>query len=620
MYILDLHEIIKRSIGNDVVGGKAYNLSLLINYGFDTPSGFVLTKEAFLLFIESSKIFYDIQKILKKVTTENIYIFSLYLKSLITSTDLPNELKELIRNKLINMKNPLVAIRSSAIGEDVFESSYAGIYDSFTGIKKSNLVAVYDYIKKCYASLYNSRAMHYRLEKGKELEDVMCVIIQEMIQPDISGVLFTSYPSNREITIEASFGLGNLLVSGEVEPDRYVVDKYSRKILTKIIGTKEKKALVTKNGIKIIEEKELKETLNLSKMEYLIDTALEIEKIFNKAQDIEWAFVNDKLYILQSRPIVNASIKSISATEFYSYSISPVIKGRILKVPVKKIPDENYILLVDEPKPQYVPYLEKAIGVIADKGGILNHFAIVCRELGIPYVVKKGAYYKFRDEETVTLNLKEEFETQSVPFRQEWIRILQYIPKPPEERLQNIHKLIVENLPKFANCEYSLIVKLTQDGIYVKEDSLQKFIKDAINNLQVVCSNIESKYKKGYDFSLAVLATVLVKPLFYKLIELIGSMNLAYILISDVKSLFLSLKGDEPFLMRFGINGKINQNLTIPKSLITKIENLKKQRRDIKRKILFSLDEKKRKKVILLTKILNLLITLYEYKDKIDRK
>ena len=178
----------------------------------------------------------------------------------------------------------------------------------------------------------------------------------------------------------------------------------------------------------------------------------------------------------------------------------------------------------------------------------------------------------------------------------------------------------MEKFPKKLNCQYSLIVKLTQDGIYVKEDSLQKFIKDAINNLQVVWLNIKNKYKKGYDFSLAVLATVLVKPLFYKLVELIGSMNLAYLLISNVKPLFLSLRGDEPFLMRFGINGKINQNFTAPQSLVIKIKNLKKQKRDIRRKILLSLDKKKRKKVILLIKTLNLLITSYEYKDKIDRR
>jgi len=221
------------------LGGKAFHLCKLKNFGFNVPSGFILTPD---WFDKSNKD--DIDSYIDK--------------------------------------NKLYAVRSSAIDEDGPNFSFAGLQDTYLNVEPSKM---YNMINKCYQSQWSERANSYREKYDIHKSKGMSVIVQEMVDADFAGVMFTQHPlSNRidEIAIDVIAGLGEDLVSGVKTPSNYTIDKESRMLKSKQIHSIE------------LSEHQIKE---------LCITAIEIENFYESPQDIEWAFLKDKLYILQSRPI-----------------------------------------------------------------------------------------------------------------------------------------------------------------------------------------------------------------------------------------------------------------------------------------------------------------------------
>ncbi|RJS75588.1 hypothetical protein CW714_00165 [Methanophagales archaeon] len=172
---------------------------------------------------------------------------------------------------------------------------------------KSELELVLENVKKCWASLFNDRAVVYRIRKKIPHLDGMAVVVQEMIPADISGVAFTVHPAKaKALLIEASYGIGDMIVSGKVEPDDYVVDRETLEIMEKKIGNKNKMSVCHGGQVEIIEvEKELagRQVILNEKVEEIAKICLDIEKVFNYPQDIEWCISNNKIWILQSRAI-----------------------------------------------------------------------------------------------------------------------------------------------------------------------------------------------------------------------------------------------------------------------------------------------------------------------------
>ncbi|MBI2101205.1 hypothetical protein HYT53_01215 [Candidatus Woesearchaeota archaeon] len=288
------------------VGGKAANLGELYSK-FPIPDGFCITVKFFDDFLQSTDIKDKILELLKKLDakkSENVDNISNKIKNLITKQAIPNNLRISILENYMKLGG-FVAVRSSAVAEDLKQASFAGQQSSFLNVKGKNLIK---YIKKCWASFYNSRAIIYREKNKFSHAPSMAVVIQKMVNAKKSGVIFTVNPVNKnknEMIIESIFGLGEAIVSGIVTPDHYAIEKKNLKIVKEIINEK-KIAILRTNGknktIKLDAKKANSKTLNFNELKQLAKEALKIEKHYKKSMDIEWA-IDDKLYILQARPI-----------------------------------------------------------------------------------------------------------------------------------------------------------------------------------------------------------------------------------------------------------------------------------------------------------------------------
>jgi len=413
-----------------IVGGKGANLGELTNAGVPVPPGFVVTTKAYNEFLDVAAIREPITDILDNLDvhdTKALQRASNRIKKMISETSVPAEIRKAIVDAYKSMSgftDALVAVRSSATAEDIPGASFAGQQATFLNIKGTrNLV---DAVRGCWASLFESRAIFYRVEKGFEHMKVsIAVPVQKMVQSESSGVVFTLNPVTNDedvITIEAVFGLGETIVSGAVTPDNYVVDKKSLKILEKHIA-KQEWMLVRRGTVKKGEPNvKVNVSKNWQRRQKLSDKHIKelakigrlIEKHYKYPQDIEWAFAGNKLWVVQSRPVttlevpevklkVEKKLKKIVEPKkemkkeielellLEGVPASPgVISGkvRIIKGPEKMHElQEGEILVTGMTNPSWVPIMRKASAIITDQGGTTAHAAIVSRELGIPCVV-----------------------------------------------------------------------------------------------------------------------------------------------------------------------------------------------------------------------------------------
>ena len=246
----------------------------------------------------------------------------------IVDGEIPNDLEdELVRayrefSEKIGIENPEVAVRSSATAEDLPEASFAGQQDTYLHI--SGEKELVKYIRECWASLWTSRAIYYRVKQNFDHFAVsLAVVVQLMVESEKSGVIFTANPINSntdEMMINASWGLGEAVVSGLVTPDEYVIDKKNRQVKDIYISSKNNMVIKDKSGQGTLEVKVMdqlgeeyinKECLSEEELKTLIDYSLKIEELYGSYQDIEWGFDRHtkKLYILQSRPITTIEAK-----------------------------------------------------------------------------------------------------------------------------------------------------------------------------------------------------------------------------------------------------------------------------------------------------------------------
>ncbi len=279
-YILWLEDIDKEDLRT--VGGKGANLGELFGK-FNVPPAFVVTTKAYNNFVELKELKKDITEKLSKLDVGNYELLekiSKELKKLILDREVFEDLVIEIDNALKKLKGNKFAVRSSATAEDLLTASFAGQQDTYLNVEKKDVVNA---VKKCWASLFNPRAIYYRHKKKISHNVAMAVVVQEMVQADFAGVMFTVDPINKKYAlIEAASGLGEKVVSGSVTPSSFMLNKKSLEI-------------VEKNIIYRIDENIIKKIAKIG---------LEIEKHYKKPQDIEFVIdKSNKLYIVQSRPI-----------------------------------------------------------------------------------------------------------------------------------------------------------------------------------------------------------------------------------------------------------------------------------------------------------------------------
>ncbi len=427
-----------------VAGGKGANLAEIYNLKVPVPPGFVVTAQAYDYFIKKAKLDDKIKNILVKIDYENTKQLdesTKQIRELIINSEFPAEMKEEIIEAyedlsltdydikesgaldiLEAVQEPVfVAVRSSATTEDLAEASFAGQQDTYLNIKgKEELV---EKVKKCFASLFTSRATYYRIKKGFKHEQAsLAVVVQKMINADKSGVMFSKDPNykNDNVVIEAVFGLGEGIVSGRITPDKYEVSK-ELEILDK--KTADKKIALTRNSagenitIKLREEKSKEQVLTVSEIKMLADYGLKLEEHYNKPQDIEFAVEDSKIFIVQTRPITTLEkrVKKEGHAELEGEIIlsglaaSPGVAVGEVKI-VRELKDlqkikSGDILVTEMTNPDMVVTMQKSAGIITDEGGLTAHAAIVSREMGIPCVVgTREATSKLKEGEIITID------------------------------------------------------------------------------------------------------------------------------------------------------------------------------------------------------------------------
>jgi len=308
-----------------LLGGKGMNLLKLYDNGIRIPPCFILNTRAYTEVISKLHISKKIELFFSRSSShEGVVNFSNKIKTEIHNYEFPKkciiELKQALTRFKQNLGREIsFAVRSSANIEDQVQFSFAGQAESF--LFNNNLAQIIQSIKNCWASLFSPQCLLYILkikQRGIELPTIeMAVIIQEMIDSDIAGVLFTINVLNNnanQMLINGSWGLCEAITNSSVIPDLIILDKIKFKVVNTKVGDKEIRCVKNPNGpftIIVKNEPEIKKDLCLQHehMLKLHDLGLKIEKVFNYPQDIEWAFKNDILYTLQSRPITNLSLK-----------------------------------------------------------------------------------------------------------------------------------------------------------------------------------------------------------------------------------------------------------------------------------------------------------------------
>lgn len=309
-YVLGFREIDHKQLM--AVGGKGKNLGELSRIeGIRVPVGFCITTEAYKKMIsDNSQFDYFLNQLdqLRADDREEISVISGKIRSLIEKAEIPLEIETEIIQYLSEFGEEWAcAVRSSATAEDLPHASFAGQQDTFLNIKGKQ--EILRHIRKCWASLFTDRAVIYRIMNGFDHRKVyLSVVIQRMIFPQASGILFTADPvsSNRKVlSIDASFGLGEALVSGLVNADNYKVRDGT--IVEKTVSAKKLAIHALKEGgieeIEIEREQQNRQTLTDSQILQLEQVGRKIEAYFSCPQDIEWCLSKEALYIVQSRPI-----------------------------------------------------------------------------------------------------------------------------------------------------------------------------------------------------------------------------------------------------------------------------------------------------------------------------
>jgi pyruvate,water dikinase len=294
-----------------IAGGKGASLGEMTQAKLPVPPGFVLLANAFDRFLEETDLDVEIAAVLKKVNYKDINSVdkaSNVIRDLIHDKQVPADIKKEILVEFKKLKAKFVAVRSSATAEDSSVASWAGELETYLDTTEKNLFLN---VKKCWSSLFTPRAIFYRQEKKMLKTKVsVAVVIQQMIESEISGIAFTVHPVTRDknqMIIEAGWGLGEAIVSGQVTPDAYVIDKRDLSIID--INIAKQEMMIIRDGTKgtkhakVQKIKQEKQKLSGKQIIELAKICANIEKHYKKPQDIEWAFAKGRFYITQSRPI-----------------------------------------------------------------------------------------------------------------------------------------------------------------------------------------------------------------------------------------------------------------------------------------------------------------------------
>lgn len=397
-----------------LVGGKGANLGEMTKAGFPVPDGFIVTSTAYYRFIKENNLSTKIKHLLNTVNfdkSDSLTQVSAHIRKIIIDGSLSDDLAKAVQRAYQRLggvfTHARVAVRSSATAEDLPEASFAGQQETFLNVEGD--AHLLEKLKQAWASLFTARAIFYRNQnKIDHFRVGMAIPVQKMVQSDTSGIMFTIDPLTNDKTklvIEAIYGLGEMIVQGAVTPDHYEVAKSDLTILDKTIHIQ--RVLMKKSGR---DNKKVKVSSSLGKRQKISDEKIialaklgkKLEQHYYFPQDAEWAIEKDKIFIVQTRPVTTTKYKNtkltISDSQLKKHDLilkgdpaSPGIASGHVKI-IHKASEigkviRGDILVTQQTKPDFVPAMKKAVGIVTEQGGRTSHAAIVSRELGIPAVV-----------------------------------------------------------------------------------------------------------------------------------------------------------------------------------------------------------------------------------------
>ena len=331
----------------ETLGGKGRSLAKMVGAGLAVPNGFILTTSAYRRFVQDNDLQAKILNLAQPEVNGHIVSFdtaSKRIQELMDKSDVSETLSSEICEAYAALGEdpPPVAVRSSATAEDLPDMSFAGQQDTYLNVRGES--ALCDAVRRCWASLWTPRAISYRHQMGVPHDEVaMAVVVQLMVSSDVSGILFTANPATgerSEIIVNSSFGLGEAVVSGEVTPDSYVVDRETLELKETIIGAKEQKIVSDgEQGTRlepIAEDDRAQSSLSDEALKELAALAVNVEAHFGGLpQDVEWAIADEKLWLLQSRPITNLPPQPIEV----SWEPNPPAQILARRQVIENIPD-----------------------------------------------------------------------------------------------------------------------------------------------------------------------------------------------------------------------------------------------------------------------------------------
>ncbi|HCN18343.1 MAG: phosphoenolpyruvate synthase [Psychrobacter sp.] len=431
--VINLDQLGKDDI--DMVGGKNASLGEMISHlsdlGVSVPGGFATTSNAFNRFLTETGLLDKINSELKTLDVNDVNKLAATGKKIrtwIIEQELPKDLEQEVRQSFETMsggEDIAVAVRSSATAEDLPDASFAGQQETFLNIRGIDNVLIA--IKEVFASLYNDRAISYRVHKGFEHEGVaLSAAVQRMVRSETgaAGVMFTLDTESgfdQVVFITSSYGLGEMVVQGAVNPDEFYISKQllangKPAVIRRNLGSKHKKMVYGDEGstaksvktVDVEKQDRMQFSLSTEELTSLAKQAVTIEKHYGQAMDIEWAKDGDsgEIFIVQARPETVKSRQDSNVMERYVIDTTGAkvlcegrsIGQRIGSGKVRIVSNlnemdkvqEGDILVSDMTDPDWEPVMKRASAIITNRGGRTCHAAIIARELGVPAIVGCG--------------------------------------------------------------------------------------------------------------------------------------------------------------------------------------------------------------------------------------
>ena len=396
-------------------GGKGANMGEMVKAQLPVPPGFVVLRDSYLASIQAAAVADELnvahrEAMLHALDTSRFDDMCATMKALVLRAGMSEEVRDRILESYRAMgPDCFVAVRSSATGEDGADASFAGMNETYTNVRgEQDLIEA---VQNCWASLFAPRVVSYRASRGFSADPAMAVVVQLMIASERSGVAFTADPTTDatdRVVIEGAFGQGEVVVSGSVEPDNYVVDKKTGKILSRHTGYKSFEIIRGSDGrdqrVELDEVQAEAQVLSDDEVREIARIAVLSEQHAGCPQDTEWAIAEGKTYIVQTRPITTLNRAGSPAAEKHEVLIQglPAVPGVVSGV-VRVLSDvseggrlqDGEVLVAKMTNPDWLPTMRRASALVTDTGGMTCHAAIVARELKVPCIV--GARTATRD-------------------------------------------------------------------------------------------------------------------------------------------------------------------------------------------------------------------------------